>query len=1090
MSERHHSTGPYILGIDLGANSVGWACLAIDDAGEPRGLLNPPESMPERPSLGVRIFEIGVEHYGQGEREETRGKKRRQARLQRRQTMRRARRMRRTFALLQSAGLLPSFAPGQIRAAGGSESARDRVLKELDRSLARDLAASGGVERRVAHELLPYVLRAEGLDRKLTPAELGRAFYHLAQRRGFLSNRKAGGKDEDAGAVKKGISELGKQIAERGSRTLGEHLLRLGREGVRIRERWTSRRMYTDEFDALWSAQAPHHPGVLTDELRKRLRRAIFFQRPLKSQTDRVGFCRLENGGRFVNRETGAVEITKRRKRAPECLLISQRFRLVQKVNDLAIETAPGRQTPLTTEQRTILLDALEREDSLTFAEIRKRLGIESRVKFNLEAGGEKRLLGNRTNAGLWGVFRDRWTRLTPEERDAVVLEIWGAADDAALRKRVEGRCGVWGRLSPTAGDAVAVAELTVSSDYMSLSRRAMQRLLPRMEAGDTYDTAVRAVYGEPLSEEPVDALPSVKAAFGELRNPVVTRALTELRRVVNALIKHYGKPAEIRVELARDLKRSKKERNRMEKRMRENELERRKAAERIAREAGIPNPTGGDILRLRLADECDWVCPYSGRAFGMAQLFEGEIDIEHILPLSRCLDDSFSNKTLCFADVNRSEKRNRTPFEAFGQDADRWGAMLQRMERLVGEKRMSPEKFRRFRVTDEEIETYLTEFKSSQLNDTRHASVRAKEYLARLYGGCLATGVDRSGRRRVVVGNGQATAMVRDALGLDSVFPGGRAAKREDHRHHAIDAVAIALTGPSMIQRLSSNVDTTRGRPRLGKLSPPWPGFEADVRGCFDRMVVSFRVDNRVRGPLHAETLYSPPRSKGGHRDWEGGFVHVRRRLEDLSRGEVDDIVDDRIRTIVAAALDGRNPADVFLPSAPTSYPTLPNRHGAPIPIRRARIRKAGTVYPVGHAARERFVQTDENHHVEIRAGHDAKGREKWVGRVISLAVAHERLRNGREIVERDATFLFSLAKNDVIEISTDDGERQQVVVRGFSQFQTGQLVLSFSQICDARPVSRIPRKGRTAVPDVLRALGCRKLQVSPIGVTRPCRA
>ncbi|MBI5435289.1 MAG: type II CRISPR RNA-guided endonuclease Cas9 [Planctomycetes bacterium] len=1090
MCARRDAVRPYVLGIDLGANSVGWACLAVDAEGEPVGLLHPPGDMAEHPSLGVRIFEIGVEHYGQGEREETRGKKRRLARLQRRQTMRRARRIRRTFNILQAAGLLPSFAPGAIASAGGHELARDQVLKALDRSISGDLVASGAAELRVAHELLPYVLRAQGLDRPLTRFELGRAFYHLAQRRGFLSNRKAGGKDDDVGAVKKGISELGKQIAARGSRSLGEHLLHLGREGARIRERWTSRKMYSDEFDALWAVQAQHRPDVLDEAFRKRLRRAVFFQRPLKNQSDRIGLCDLENGGQFVDLVTGVVEATKRRKRAPECLLVSQRFRLVQKVNDLALVTGPGTTAPLTSEQRSLLLDALECEDSLTFAEIRKRLGIKNRVKFNLEAGGEKRLLGNRTNAGLVAVFRERWTQLAQEERDAVVLEIWGASDDAALRKRVADRRGVWSRLGASKSEADEVADLTVSSEYMSLSRRAMQRLLPRMEAGEPYITARRAVYGEPVSAEIAEFLPSVKAAFGDLRNPVVTRALTELRRVVNTLIKQYGKPVEMRVELARDLKRGKDERNRMEKRMRENEVERQKAAKRIADEAGIPSTTGGDILKLRLAEECGWTCPYSGRAFGMNQLFEGEIDIEHILPLSRCLDDSYLNKTLCFSDVNRSEKRNRTPHEAFGAAGEPWDAMVQRMTRAVTEQGMSPVKLQRFQLAGEALEEHLTAFKSSQLNDTRHASVRAKEYLARLFGGCLATGVDADQRRRVVVGNGQATAAMRDAIRLDSVFPGGRAAKREDHRHHAVDAVAIALTGPATIQRLSSNVDTSRGRPRLGRLAPPWPSFDADVRNAFERIVVSFRVDNRVRGPLHAETLYSAPRDDRGSRSQDGGFVHIRRRLEVLSPKEVDDIVDERVRQLVVTALGGRPPEEVFLPSTPSSYPVLPNAHGAPMPIRRVRIRKAGSVRSIGAAHRERFVQNDENHHIEIRAARDAKGREKWDGRVVSLAAAAERRRLGRDVVDRGPDSVCSLAKNDVVEVDLAEGGRERLVVRGFSEFHTGQVQLTFSRNCDARQVSKVPRGGRVAGPDVLRQRNCRKLQVTPIGVLRPCRA
>lgn len=1084
---------PWILGIDLGANSVGWAALALGPDGEPCGPLNPPGEMGERPSLGVRIFEIGVENYGQGEREETRGKQRRQARLQRRQTMRRARRIRKTFYLLQQAGLLPPFAAEAIRHAGSAEAARDRLLKELDRDLAAALEPQFLPERRrEAHELLPYLLRVRGLDHALDPQALGRALYHLSQRRGFSSNRKAGKKkDEDTGEVRKSISTLRAEMRARCSRSLAEHLLADAELGKRPRRRWTARDMYREEFEALWREQARHHPKVLTETLHKRLGRAILHQRPLKSQRNLVATCELENGGEYVEPKTGSVHLVKRRRRAPECLLVSQRFRLVQKVNDLAVVDDFGQSAYLTAEQRRRLIDDLETNDELTFAEIKKRLGLPVRKsKFNLEAGGERKLPGNRTNARLLKVFGPRWTRLSPEEKDLVVLELWSAPDDVVLVRRARERKGIWAQLAVTSSEADLLAEIPISSDYMSLSRRAMQRLLPVMEEGKPYITAKREVYGEPVPVEAEDLLPPVREIFEDLRNPVVQRALTELRRVVNALIKYYGKPEEIRIELARDLKRGKTERKRIQDRQRDNERERQKHAERITCEAGIASPNGTQILKARLWAECGGVCPYSGRAIGFAQLFDSDVDIEHILPLSSCLDDSFLNKTLCFADVNRTEKRNRTPHEAFGSDAARWEEMVGRMKVNVREHGMAPLKLGRFQLTGAALETYLETFKASQLNDTRHASVRAREYLARLYGGDPNQGTDADGRRRLVVGNGQATAILRDVLELDQVLPGGREHKREDHRHHAVDAVAIALTGPATIQALSCDVEYGRGRPRFKRMEPPWPGFADDVRRCVDRLVVSFRIDNRVRGPLHAETHYSAPRDERGSRAESGAYVHVRKPLESLSPSEVEDIVDERVRKLVIAKLDGRKPKDVFLEGNPESLPVLPNRRGAPIPILQVRIRKTASVQRIGDAHRERFVQNEENHHVELVETRDSRERVKWTARVVSLAEAHVRKRDQSEVVERAPGFVCALAKNDVVEMDAAGGDRGRYTIRGFSQFQNGTIQLTFSQNSDARPTTQVPKEGRTAVPDVLRKRGCRKVTVLPIGVVRPCRA
>ncbi len=216
------------------------------------------------------------------------------------------------FRLLQEAGLLP---------AGPSQTPQQRhdLLCGLDRELAAKHVQQGD---RVAAHLVPYRLRAKALDAKLEPHELGRAFYQLAQRRGFLSNRKARKDEEEEGVVKKGISELQDAMIEAGARTLGEYLAGLDPEEQRIRARWTARQMFVDEFEAIWSAQVACH-AQLDGELKSKLRRAMFYQRPLKSQKGLIGRCELEPGHR----------------RAAMASLEAQRFRYWQKIVDLAPPT-------------------------------------------------------------------------------------------------------------------------------------------------------------------------------------------------------------------------------------------------------------------------------------------------------------------------------------------------------------------------------------------------------------------------------------------------------------------------------------------------------------------------------------------------------------------------------------------------------------------------------------------------------------------------------------------------------------------------------------------------------------------------------
>lgn len=275
----------YILGLDIGSNSIGWALLRSEIKDKKK--LQPISV--ER--TGVRVFTDELNTGFESGLNKPPAVARRQARLQRRQAERRARRLTKLFRLLQKAGLLP-------QGEADSPTARHNFILNLDRSL-RETHFSGKAEgkeeaRPVLH-LLPYLLRARALDERLTPYELGRAVYHLAQRRGFKSNRRAAPKpDEKKGVVAQDISQLRQDMEAAGARTLGEYFANLEPDKKRIRGRWTARGMYEDEFEMIWTAQETHHPQILTPELKEQIFEAIFFQRPLKSVKHLIGKCDLE----------------------------------------------------------------------------------------------------------------------------------------------------------------------------------------------------------------------------------------------------------------------------------------------------------------------------------------------------------------------------------------------------------------------------------------------------------------------------------------------------------------------------------------------------------------------------------------------------------------------------------------------------------------------------------------------------------------------------------------------------------------------------------------------------------------------------
>ena len=738
-----------VLGIDLGSGSLGTA------------LVNPAAERIE--FLGVRIFPAGVEGDLETGREEPRSAKRRQARLARRQTQRRQRRLYKVFHLLQRMALLPT-------------GRRVDVLCQLQRDLER---------RYPETTVLPWFLRARALDHPLEPCELGRALYHLAQRRGFLSNRVGGKQDEEERSIVKGaIKGLRAAIQDSGKRTLAEYMVSLDPHLTPLRNKpefsnhYTHRSMFQDEFALIWDEQRPHHPKILTEHWRARLFHALFHQRPLKDQSYLVGPCELEPD----------------EKRAPLRLLAGQRFRILGFVNNLRLRLEDGAERKLSPNERAVLLDLCEKSETLSFAAAKRALGLSKTLKFTVEEGGEKNVPVNLTATRLRAALGSAWDEFSPVQREDLIEDVGDGRrcpTDEDLETCAREKWGLPAEL------AEALTRVRLPDAYGRYSLKALRELLPALEGGLTVEEAIRQHSRYAATRKPADPLPllpKVSDVLGEIRNPAVLRSLTELRKTVNAIIRRHGKPDYITIELARDLKKSKKERQRETSRNREREKLRQLAVEDLRKHDPVrfANPRGYDMEKCMLAMEAKWRCPYTGNQYGFTDVF-GEhpvVDIEHIIPRSRSLDDSYLNKTLAYRSCN-AEKGNRTPREwLFDSDGQRYDQMIQVVKSFDSRFEVG-KKLRRFAMELSDPDSLLREFTERQLQETRYASKLACRYLGCLYGGVI----DNLGRQRVFACAGQVTAKLRRAWDLDRILSGKPEKSRDDHRHHAVDALTVADT-------------------------------------------------------------------------------------------------------------------------------------------------------------------------------------------------------------------------------------------------------------------------------------------------------
>jgi CRISPR-associated endonuclease Csn1 len=1075
----------FVLGLDIGVSSVGWALL---DRRNQRFV-----------SAGVRIFDSGMDEnkFAKGEQGASNNVERRTARLHRRQLRRRAARQRELFVALQDAGLLPA------EPRGAAPEARHTLWTDLDGRLTaawgKRIAAENPSVMAPQH-VLPYFLRARALDHRLEPHELGRALYHLGQRRGYKSNRKddsspdlqsleasknrkkVSAAEDDTKKVLVEIAGLEAEIAA-SARTLGEFLSRMDPAAARIRTRHTGRAMFEDEFEKIWAAQAPHYPQILTAELKARLHGLLFHQRPISA--GKPGMCELEPHCL----------------RAEMCTLAAQRFRLVQKLNDLAVISAGGTREPLTPEQHARVSQRLEEGGDITFVQLRAFLGLPKTAKFNLEVlDEEKKLPGNRTNAVMLRAFGDRWKTLSDSERKRIV-RLWADADYPADVERLATE--QWS-LAPDA--ARQLASQKSEKGYCKLSLHAISRLLDRMEAGEPFKTAEARLYPNRFSgEKEKDQLPPVAKVLPLIPNPAVLRALTELRKVVNHIIRQYGKPAQVRVELARDLKRSAKDRQRLMDVMEDNRKRRAKVVARIQKEAGIQDPSGRDIEKGLLFEELP-ECAYCGKTISFANLFSDAplFDVDHILPRSRFPDNSFSNKTLACNTCN-AQKTHRTPYEAFASDPERWPAMVARVSRKKKAGRhdrfaLGWDKHQRFLLkTTEE----LADFSARHLADTRYITKLAARYLEELYGGRdRQVPWEDQNQRCVFASSGMVTATLRKAWGLNAVLPQPEGAKnreekkRIDHRHHAVDAMVIALSSQARVQQLSAAAAVGDGRiaERVSSrtLQAPWPGFVDSLRPLIEAINVSHRPDHKLSGTLHDETNYGRSRPYNGK-----DYVHVRKPVHTLSAKNIssdDVIVDRKIREAVQTKLSELGNDPKKLESNPAMLLT---RTGRQIRIHNVRIRDMKRTVPLAHGA----VALNENHHVWIAARLDNRDREiEWTGDVVSrfeAVEAHGRTKKEKKrtpIVKRDIRtedgevlrFKFSLMKGDMVEMDDwKSRERTLFIVNKFSAYSSGAVVISLSRHTDARIQTDMMKTGdfRGLSPETLRKANCRKVIVDALG-------
>ena len=1072
------------LGIDLGTNSLGWAALELRDENGipvPCGLK----------ASGARIFSDGRNPKDR----QSNAAKRREPRGARKNRDRYIRRRARLMRQLIQFGLMPDDEVGRKALEGG----KGVSLGDTD----------------------PWILRARGLHEELSLHQLGRALFHLHQRRGFKSNRKTDRGDSESGKVYDAITRTKEKLAQNNASTIGELFgkerlknylenqkevkgsrkpqplarVRKSGEGAKWQyDYYPTRELVLDEFDLLWEKQRQFHTGLMSEEARVELRDTIEWQHELKPQP--VGKCTL------------MPEF----ERAPKALPSAQRARILQEVNNLRIMPAGKPSYQLSKEERDIIVESLLHPTSKTakrtFDQIRKLKGLSIYDSFNLESDKRKDLVGDETAARL--MQKDRWDKdwfdLDLATQDEIVDRLINEEKEEVLVDWLGEKHGL------EREQAYRVADCPMPDGHGNLSKEALDKIIPFLEADVTvYSDAVEQAgmdhsqfstgevhdlklpyYGYVLERsvafgtgKPDDG---DEKRYGKIANPTVHVALNQVHAVVNDLIKRFGAPEQIVLELARDLPLSAKGKGELETTHRKNrEANERRAKELAETYGGQPN-TYENRMRLRLYEELEALgkrCVFTGQQIGSHNLFSSEVEIEHILPFSQTFDDSFSNKTLSLRQANR-DKGNQTPYVAFGHSPDgyNWEEISKRAAELSPAKRwrFNPDAMERY-------ENFEGGFLARQLTDTQYISRLAKSYLESIYGGQGHAG----SKNNVWVINGRLTADLRHYWGLNSVLlgdnlPEAEAQKknRNDHRHHAVDAIVVACTDRSMLQKAAREAQENEREfsDRLLAGTPsPWESFRSDVENIVRNIVVSHKPDHGFQAAMHNDTAYGIPKGEDGRPDKRGvRTVVTRKPLENFEKpADLEKIRDHDLKLRLLEAtqgLSGNAFREALLSTANAMYP----------PVYKVRIEEKLNVIPMkDHQGREyKAYKGDGNYCYDIWV--DEKG--KWTGEVISTYQAYQLSRDNpdwwkKPVGQHGQKLLMRLRKGDYLQLEHDGRE---MIVQVY-KFTKGRVY--FSENFQANVDGRIRDKEDdlkefVKSPGSLQKSFTRYVTVSPSGVMK----
>ncbi len=832
-----------ILGLDIGIASIGWAIINYDKENNTQNKII---------KSGVRIF-TQAENPKDGK---SLAEPRRLARGARRTLKRKRQRMKAIKKLLMDTLLLAH---------------KDLFIGDIDETI---------YSKKERTDI--WKIRSEVIKRALNTEEFARVLTHIAKRRGYKSNRKVEEKGDSEGKKVLGAIENNQNLLTKYG-TIGQAIYETTKDtGIRRNKKddylhSVSREMLLDEVNKIFEKQQLFQNTLATDKLKEDYISIAFSQRDFASVDGMVGKCTFE----------------KNEPRAAKRTYSAEEFVTLTKLINTKVVLEDGSERGLTKDELEKIILLCKQSEKPSYIKIKEAIGLEKKSAFknieDYEIDKETGEFSEKKRTKFVSAFKGFHELRKVVEKTFSKIHWHDISQDTKLLDDL-GTIFSIHKSDEKISEALDTLEFTMLTDdetvklkealiasisfdqFIYISLKALDKLLPHMKEGKRYDEAVSlAGYKKEAVNKQKFLRALNKEEQDQLTNPVVKRAIAQTRKVINALIREYGQFDSVHIELTREIKKNHKDRNEIKKGQEKYRLYKEETVEDFIKLFGR-EPKGAELLKFRLWKEQDGYCVYSGfigeKAYIKPEKLIDDVryaEIDHILPYSRSLDDSTNNKALCLAKENQ-DKKNMTPFEYFvkiGRDWNSYEVYVKNMKNI--------RKSKRDRLLKKN-------FDENSEKEFRERNIRDTAYMARYIKNFIEENLElrSAGKKKVVTINGTLTNMLRHNWGVGNK-------SRDSHLHHAVDAILIAFATDSEVQRLSTlsakteGFNYTSGEAKSKKLrfAPPMENFRDEVQKSIDEIFVSNAPRRKVTGAAHKETIRSKKFEKvKGNFEVNGGLA------------------------------------------------------------------------------------------------------------------------------------------------------------------------------------------------------------------------